>query len=154
MQSWKTCAKCIEVLSQKATQTISFLIFGGQCYGFILFFDVKKYAEWNFSVRQAKNFHCILFSWGSDIRCHLTWLKYWPHKVLISCCKILAHSPNTLNAAKVRQNQKNVKSLSYILDTIVWSKNHLTLLSLYSDLCSCPSTQAVDTGQIRIGRCR
>jgi hypothetical protein len=30
----------------------------------------------NFSVRQAKNFNCILFSEGSDIRCHLTWLKY------------------------------------------------------------------------------
>jgi hypothetical protein len=55
---------------------------------------------------QAKNFHCILFSYGS-------WLKYLPYKVLISSRKILAHSPNTLKEAKVRK--KKLKSLSYIL---------------------------------------
>ncbi len=58
----------------------------------------------NFSVRQAKNLNCILLSYGSDRRRHLTWLKYWPYKVIISGWKILAHSPNTLKEAKVRQN--------------------------------------------------
>ncbi len=61
----------------------------------------NKHSE-IFSVRQAKN--CILFSYGSDIRCHLTWLKYWPYK-LISSRKILAHSPNSLKEAKVRQKK-------------------------------------------------
>jgi hypothetical protein len=29
-------------------------------------------------------FNCILFPYGSYLRCHLTWLKYVPYKVLIS----------------------------------------------------------------------
>jgi hypothetical protein len=37
--------------------------------------------------------------------------------------KNLAHSPNTLNAAKVRPNKKNLKSLLSILDTMEWSNN-------------------------------
>ncbi len=50
------------------------------------------------------NFNCIVFSHGSDIRCYLKWLKFWPYKVLICSWKILAPSPNTLKEAKVRQN--------------------------------------------------
>jgi hypothetical protein len=44
--------------------------------------DVNHFAQKEntqseiFFARQAKNFNCILFSYGSDIRCHLTWLKY------------------------------------------------------------------------------
>jgi hypothetical protein len=70
-----------------------------------------------FSVRQAKNFNCILFSYSSDIRYHLTWLKYWPYKVLISSGKILAHFPNTLKEVKLRK-----KNPFFILDTMIWSK--------------------------------
>jgi len=29
--------------------------------------------------------------------------EYWPYKVLINCWQILAHSPNTPNAAKVKK---------------------------------------------------
>ncbi len=29
-----------------------------------------------FSVRQVYNFNCTLFSYGSDIRCNLTWLTF------------------------------------------------------------------------------
>jgi hypothetical protein len=37
--------------------------------------------------------------------------------------KILAHSPNTLKEAEVRQNsKKKLKSSSFILDTMIWSK--------------------------------
>ncbi len=39
---------------------------------------------------------------GYNIISRLPWLEYWLYEVLISCWKILAHSPNTLNAAKVR----------------------------------------------------
>ncbi len=67
------------------------------------FSALGEYVQWNFSVRQANNFNCILCSYGSDIRCHLTWLKYWPFKVLISSWKISAHSPNTLKETKIRQ---------------------------------------------------
>jgi hypothetical protein len=63
-------------------------------------FSVQGECEqWNFSVRQAKNFNCILFSYGSDIRCHLTWLKYWPFKVLIS---IVEKSLGALSKVQIR----------------------------------------------------
>ncbi len=52
-----------------------------------------------------------MFFYGSDIRCHLTWLKYWPYKVLIISWKILAHSPNILKEAKVQQKSKKFKIL-------------------------------------------
>ncbi len=61
-----------------------------------------EYAEWYFPVGVAKNFNLILFSWDSYIISRLPWLKNRPYGVLTSCWKILAHSPNTLNAAKVQ----------------------------------------------------
>ena len=63
---------------------------------------------------QAKIFNCILFSWGFDIISHLPRLKYWPYGVLTSWWKILTHSPNTLNSAKVRQKKWNPYSLFWI----------------------------------------
>ncbi len=77
---------------------------------------------------QAKKFNYILFSWGSDIIFRLPWLKYWPYGVLIRCWKILAHSPNSLYKAKIRQKKK-LKSLLSILDTMEWSKkpSHATI---------------------------
>ncbi len=83
-----------------------------------------------FPVGQAKNFNCILLSWCSDIISRLPWLKscYWPYGVLISCWKILAHFPNTLNAAKVRPKKIEILTLYPGYNGMV--KNHLTLLSL------------------------
>ncbi len=57
-------------------------------------------------VRQAKNFNLILFSQGSDIRCHLTWLKYWPYKVLISCWKISRLQSRLSWTADLKQSQR------------------------------------------------
>ncbi len=84
------------------------------------FSALGEYSQWNFSVfRQAKYFNCILLFYGSNIRSHLTWLKYRPYKVLISNWKILAHSPNTLKEAKVRQKSK--KNLNpYPISWIQW----------------------------------
>ncbi len=48
----------------------------------------------------------------------LTWFKYWPYSVLINCRKVLAHSLNTLNAAKF--NQRNKILNLYILGWMVW----------------------------------
>ncbi len=87
---------------------------------FYSFSAQEECAEWYFSGGQAKNFNCILFSWGSDIISRLPRLKYWPYGVLISCWKIFAHSPITLNKAKVRE--KKLKSLLSILNTMGWSK--------------------------------
>ncbi len=55
-------------------------------------------------------------------------LTLWsPQKLL----KILAHSPNTLMQPTLDQNKK-IEILLSIMDTMEkWSKNHLTLLSLY-----------------------
>jgi hypothetical protein len=66
-----------------------------------------EYAESYYPVTQMKKFNCILLSWGSNTIPHLPWLKYCLYGVLTSCWKNLAHSPNTLNAAKVQPNKRN-----------------------------------------------
>jgi hypothetical protein len=113
---WRTFCRCIlsRIYSKKERKKL------GQDLTHLA--HTENIAEWNFSVRQAKNLNCILFSKGSDIRCHLTWLKYWPY---------LAHSPNTLNAAKVLTKSKKNYNL-YLISWIQWNvlKNQLTLLSL------------------------
>jgi hypothetical protein len=60
-----------------------------------------------------------------DIMSDLPWLKYWPYGVLISCWKILAHSPHPLNAAKVRPKNETLK----LYPGYEWSKkpSHTTV---------------------------
>ncbi len=77
-------------------------------------------AQWNLSDRKVKNFNRILFSYGSDIRCHLTWLKYWRYKILTSSWKILAHAKRSQSSTEIK---KKLKPLSNILNTMIWSKN-------------------------------
>ncbi len=66
---------------------------------------------------------------------HMVDIPYWHYKAFINCWKIMAQFPNTLHTEmrikKFNQNQNLFKSLCFILDTMVWSKNHFTLLSLW-----------------------
>ncbi len=67
--------------------------------------------------------------WGSNTICRLPWLTDWPYGVLISCWKILAHSPSTLRAAKVQPQKKKIEILTLYprFDGMVKKKSHATV---------------------------
>jgi hypothetical protein len=78
----------------------------------------KEKTQSDIFLGQAKNFNCILFSWGSDIQDSdipspmVEKSTLWgPHKLL----KILANSPNTLMQPTLDQKRKRkFYSLSWI----------------------------------------